>query len=183
MRRATGARPDLSELRTSNNVDLEGKGELLRITAVPTNGQRTVGYDADGLIREQTYHSLPTPFVVERAGYKPGLVALTFDDGPNPDWTPQILDVLKAQHVPATFFVVGVNGVGEPDLLRRIVDEGHEIGNHSYTHPNMAKIGPEEIRLELNATQRLIEAYTDRTHAPVPRAVLRRCRADHRRTN
>jgi cellulose synthase/poly-beta-1,6-N-acetylglucosamine synthase-like glycosyltransferase/peptidoglycan/xylan/chitin deacetylase (PgdA/CDA1 family)/spore germination protein YaaH len=159
----TGARPDLAELRTSNNVDLEGKGELLRIAAVPTNGARTIGYDADGLIREQTYLSLPTPFVVQRAGFKPGLVALTFDDGPSPDWTPQILDVLKAAHVRATFFVVGVNGVGEPDLLRRIVDEGHEIGNHSYTHPNMAKIGPEEIRLELNATQRLIEAYTGRT--------------------
>ena len=158
-----GTRPDLSELQTSNNVDLEGKGELLRITARPTNGARTVGYDADGLIRAQAYQSLPTPFVVERAGYKPGLVALTFDDGPNPDWTPQILDVLKRAHVPATFFIVGVNGVGEPDLMRRIVDEGHEIGNHSYTHPNMARIGPEEIRIELNATQRLIEAYTDRT--------------------
>ena len=157
----TGTRPDLSALRTSNNVDLEGKGELLRITATPTNGARTVGYDGEGLIRSQTFARLPTPFVVERAGYKRGYVALTFDDGPSPDWTPPILDVLKAAHVPATFFVVGVNGVSEPDLLRRIVDEGHEIGNHSYTHPNMAKIGPEQIRLEINATQRLIEAYTD----------------------
>ncbi len=156
----TDARPDLRILKTSNNVDLEGKGELLRITATPTDGARTMGYDAQGLARDEHFTGLPTPFVVQREGNRAGLIALTFDDGPDPDWTPQILDVLKASHVPATFFVVGVNGVGEPDLLRRIVDEGHEIGNHSYTHPNMARISTETIRLELNATQRLIEAYT-----------------------
>ena len=157
---ATNARPDLRRLATSNNVDLEGKGELLRISATPTDGARTMGYDAQGLVRDERFTALPTPFVVQREGARQGLIALTFDDGPDPDWTPQILDVLAAEHVPATFFVVGVNGVGEPDLLRRIVDEGHEIGNHSYTHPNMAQISPEAIRLELNATQRLIEAWT-----------------------
>ncbi len=157
---AADARPDLRVLKTSNNVDLEGKGELLRITATPTDGSRTMGYDAQGLVRDERFNGLPTPFVVERAGNRPGYVALTFDDGPDPDWTPQILDVLRQAHVPATFFVVGVNGVSEPDLLRRILAEGHEIGNHSYTHPNMARISNETIRLEINATQRLIQAYT-----------------------
>ena len=156
---ATGVAPEISRLRTSNNVDLEGKGELLRITATPQNGERAIAFDG-GLVRGETFARLPTPFVVERAGDKPGLVALTFDDGPDADWTPQILDVLKATRTPATFFIVGVNGVSEPALLRRIVAEGHEIGNHSYTHPNMALISPESIRLELNATERLIEAYT-----------------------
>ena len=156
---ATGAEPDLKTLRTSNNVDLEGQGELLRIAATPQDGARAVAFDG-GLIRGETFARLPTPFVVERTGAKPGLVALTFDDGPDAEWTPRILDVLKATHTPATFFVVGENGVSEPALLRRIVDEGHEIGNHSYTHPNMARISQESIRLELNATERLIEAYT-----------------------
>ena len=68
------------------------------------------------------------------------MVALTFDDGPDPDWTPKILDVLKKEKVPATFFVIGRYGQEKPDLLRRIVDEGHDIGNHSLTHPNLGEI-------------------------------------------
>ena len=158
----TGAVPVIGRLRTSNNVDLEGKGELLRIGDTPRDGARTIAV-SNGLIRGETFARLPTPFVVDRAGDRPGLVALTFDDGPDAEWTPRILDVLKQTQTPATFFVVGVNGVAEPSLLKRIVDEGHEIGNHSYTHPNMARLSPEAIRIELNATERLIEAYTGRS--------------------
>jgi cellulose synthase/poly-beta-1,6-N-acetylglucosamine synthase-like glycosyltransferase/peptidoglycan/xylan/chitin deacetylase (PgdA/CDA1 family) len=99
---------------------------------------------------------------VRRTGYRPGLVSLTFDDGPDPDWTPPILDILREKHVPATFFVVGENALAHPSLLNRIVDEGHELGNHSYTHPNFASISDGEARLELNATERLVEAYTGR---------------------
>src|SRR5438309_440201 len=89
-------------------------------------------------------------------------VAITFDDGPDPRWTPKILDILKAANVKATFFVVGVNAERYPDLVRRIVNEGHEIGNHTYYHPNLALCWPEHIRLELNATQLLLETITGR---------------------
>jgi peptidoglycan/xylan/chitin deacetylase (PgdA/CDA1 family) len=65
--------------------------------------------------------------------------------------------------VPGTFFVIGENGVANRGLLRRMVADGDEIGNHSYTHPNMANSTPTGIKLELNATQRLIEAYTGST--------------------
>ena len=65
--------------------------------------------------------------------------------------------------MPGTFFVIGENAVNEPGLLRRMADDGFEIGNHSYTHPNMAEISRFGTRLELNATQRLIEAYTGRS--------------------
>ncbi len=93
----------------------------------------------------------------------PKAIALTFDDGPDPTWTPPILDVLEKAHVPATFFVIGENALEHPGLLQRMVRDGDEIGNHSYTHPNLATTGERTTTLELNATQRLIEAYTGRS--------------------
>src|SRR5438874_1497897 len=89
-------------------------------------------------------------------------VAITFDDGPDPQWTPKILDILKTANAKAAFFLVGVNAEKYPGLVRRIVNEGHEIGNHTYYHPNLALAWPEHVRLELNATQLLIETITGR---------------------
>jgi cellulose synthase/poly-beta-1,6-N-acetylglucosamine synthase-like glycosyltransferase/peptidoglycan/xylan/chitin deacetylase (PgdA/CDA1 family)/spore germination protein YaaH len=152
--------PDLSAIASSTNVDVEGSGEILRIGATPTLGHRTISADGAGLIRSENYDILPSPYEVQRTGYRPGLVALTFDDGPDPDWTPAILDVLRDKHVPATFFVIGDNVLGQESLLQRIVAEGHELGNHSYTHPNFATLSNGETLFELNTTERLIEAYT-----------------------
>ncbi|MFL6862167.1 MAG: glycosyltransferase [Allosphingosinicella sp.] len=154
--------PDLSRLRSATNTDVEGSGELLTVAETPTDGRRDIIADARGLVRAEAYRALPSPYLIRRTGYRPGLVALTFDDGPDPAWTPLILDVLKAKRVPATFFVVGENALSHPGLLRRIVAEGHELGNHSYTHPNMAGEAAGTVRLELNATERLVEAYTGR---------------------
>lgn len=154
--------PDLAAIDTLTNVDVEGAGEILRIESTPSEGRRRIASDPRGLIRAEQYLTLPSPYLVRRTGYHPGNVALTFDDGPDPAWTPAILDILHAEHVPATFFVVGENALGHPGLLGRIVDEGHELGNHSYTHPNFATLSDEEARLELNATERLVEAYTGR---------------------
>jgi cellulose synthase/poly-beta-1,6-N-acetylglucosamine synthase-like glycosyltransferase/peptidoglycan/xylan/chitin deacetylase (PgdA/CDA1 family)/spore germination protein YaaH len=154
--------PDLSLLHSANDTDVQGSGEILRIEATPTDGSRAVAGDAKGLIRGETYRVLPTPYVVRRTGFRPGLVALTFDDGPDPEWTPKILDILKQKGVPATFFVVGENALSHPGLLNRIVADGHELGNHSYTHPNMSQLSPRAVQLELNATERLVEAYTGR---------------------
>ncbi len=80
-----------------------------------------------------------------------------------PTYTPKILSILEREHVPATFFVIGENALDHPELLRRIISDGSEIGNHSYTHPNLAEESPFGTKLELNATQRLIEAYTGRS--------------------
>src|SRR4030095_5277463 len=91
------------------------------------------------------------------------MLALTFYDGPDPRWTPAILDILKRENVPATFFIIGKNGQAYPDLVRRVVDEGHEIGNHSFTHPNLGEIPLSLTELELNATQRLIESEVGRS--------------------
>jgi len=61
-------------------------------------------------------------------------VALTFDDGPDPRWTPRILEMLRQYHARATFFVIGSQAAQHPDLLRRMHAEGHEVANHTYTH-------------------------------------------------
>ncbi|MEU6550504.1 bifunctional polysaccharide deacetylase/glycosyltransferase family 2 protein [Streptomyces sp. NPDC046915] len=87
------------------------------------------------------------------AGVKDRTVALTFDDGPDPVWTPRILDVLRRDHVHATFFVVGTQVVAHPELVRRIVAEGHQIGIHTFTHPDLARIAPWQRSLELRETQ------------------------------
>jgi peptidoglycan-N-acetylglucosamine deacetylase len=155
--------PDLRTLSSQGEVDIEGNGEILRIEQSPKAGARTLSQNKQGLIVDEQYHSLPTPYVIRRAGYQKGLVALSFDDGPDPEWTPQILDILKAKHVPATFFVIGENAMPHPFLLNRIIDEGSEIGNHSFTHPNLAQVSAEGTRLELNSTRRLVEAYTGRS--------------------
>ncbi|HEY3102157.1 MAG TPA: glycosyltransferase [Pyrinomonadaceae bacterium] len=148
------------------DVDFEGTGELLRVESRPHDGARGISVDPQtGFIASETYDNknIPTSYVIERTGDRPGDIALTFDDGPDPRWTPAILDILKKENVPATFFVIGKNGDAYPDLLRRIVDEGHEVGNHTYTHPNLGEIPGRVVDLELNATQRLIESITGRS--------------------
>jgi len=145
-------------------VDFEGTGELLRVLARPHDGERSVQLDPkSGFISSEKYVSIPSSYVIERTGDHPGDIALTFDDGPDPRWTPAILDILKRENVPATFFVIGKNGQANPDLLRRVVNEGHEVGNHTFTHPNLGEIPGPITDLELNATQRLIESITGRS--------------------
>ncbi|MDJ0277913.1 glycosyltransferase [Sphingomonas sp. 2R-10] len=156
--------PRIDRLQSAVNVDVEGSGEILRITSRPTDGRRALRFDTDGMIADERYAALPTPYVVQRAGAAdPRAIALTFDDGPDATWTPAILDVLEKSKVPGTFFVVGENALEHPGLLQRMVRDGDEIGNHSYTHPNLATTGERTTKLELNATQRLIEAYTGRS--------------------
>ena len=161
--RRNGTRPDLRSIPGSSGTDVEGSGEILRIAETPHGGRRHAAFDAAGAIVDERYDSVPTPFAVYRTGAHPREVALTFDDGPDETWTPRILDELERLHAPATFFVIGEDALVHPELLRRIAADGDEIGNHSYTHPNMAELPPLGARLEINATQRLIEAYTGRS--------------------
>lgn len=157
-------RPQLDSIAPALGTDVEGNGEILRIGDAPQPGARTIRFASDGSISGEDYTALPTPYVIKRGGAQdPKAIALTFDDGPDPDFTPRILDVLEAKKVPATFFVIGENALEHPELLKRIVAGGSELGNHSYTHPNLAEVRPFGVELELNATQRLIEAYTGRS--------------------
>jgi len=83
-------------------------------------------------------------------------IALTFDDGPDPRWTPQVLDVLRRHRAHATFFVVGAHVAEHPGLVKRAVREGNEIGSHTYTHIDMASSSAWHIRFELDLTQRAL---------------------------
>jgi cellulose synthase/poly-beta-1,6-N-acetylglucosamine synthase-like glycosyltransferase/peptidoglycan/xylan/chitin deacetylase (PgdA/CDA1 family)/spore germination protein YaaH len=147
-------------------VDFQGSGELLKVVSRPHDGIRDIKVDSStGFITTETYDAknLPSAYVIQRSGDHPGSIALTFDDGPDPKWTAQILDILKRENVPATFFVIGKNGQAYPDLVRRMYNEGHEIGNHTFTHPNLGEIPGALTDLEINATQRLIESLTGRS--------------------
>ncbi|MEH0845134.1 bifunctional polysaccharide deacetylase/glycosyltransferase family 2 protein [Micromonospora sp. CPCC 205711] len=89
-------------------------------------------------------------------------VALTFDDGPDPEWTPRVLDVLRRHHAHATFFVVGSRVNAHPELIRRILDEGHELGSHTYSHADLAAVPRWRADLELSLTRKAIAAATGR---------------------
>jgi peptidoglycan-N-acetylglucosamine deacetylase len=91
---------------------------------------------------------------------RPGELALTFDDGPNPAWTPQLLEVLASHEVRATFFLVGRYAQAEPELVRRISNAGHLIGNHSWSHPNLALATTSRIREELTRTSETLQEIT-----------------------
>ena len=156
--------PKLETIASASGTDVEGNGEILRIDAEPTGGRRTIRFGADGNIVDERLDVLPTPYVVQRTGAAdPKALALTFDDGPDAEYTPAILSILEAKKVPAAFFVIGENALDHPGIMRRMAAGGFEIGNHSYSHPNLAAVSPFGVELELNATQRLIEAYTGRS--------------------
>ena len=91
---------------------------------------------------------------------RPRDLALTFDDGPNPTWTPRLLDVLARNHVRATFFLLGSRAQAQPELVRRIADAGHLIGNHSWSHPNLARSSAGRIREELTRTSDTLQQIT-----------------------
>ncbi|WP_081756678.1 DUF2062 domain-containing protein [Gorillibacterium massiliense] len=151
----------LSTVYNASPVHYSGEGEILRINSSSSDGKRQVEMDQEGYVADETYTTYPIPYEIQRFGKpKNKQVVLTFDDGPNDTYTPEILDILKRYGIKAAFFVVGENAEMHPDLITRIYREGHELGNHTFTHPNVATISALRTRMELNATQRLIEEIT-----------------------
>ncbi len=159
------ARPTgLEAIAPGVGVDFDGTGEILHVDASPKGGRRSIEIDPDtGLISGEDYQVMPTSYVIDRYGAHPGWVALTFDDGPDGRWTPKILDILKAKRAVATFFVIGENMQAKPGLVQREVREGHLVGNHTWTHPNIGVTPLAQTDLEINATQRLFEVLTGRS--------------------
>ena len=162
---------DLTQKPTSIG---EKGGELLRIVSTPRPGSVSLEIDtAEQLITEQKYLQLPSGYVYEKfaedttsiGGLNPDpkkkhKLILTFDDGPSAEWTPSILSILEKENVPATFFIVGINAEKNIPLLQRIYKDGFEIGNHTFTHNNIAKMSPGRAELEMKTTRLLIEAVT-----------------------
>ena len=152
-------RAKLEVLPPGPDLILEGAGDIWRIVDVPKSGKRSFTYDPNGdVISTEKYDAIPLSYDIDQIGNAKNKIVLSFDDGPDRRWTPQILDVLKNKNVPAVFFVIGEAANTSPDILKREYSEGHEIGNHTFTHPKFDEVSHTQLKWELNLTQRLIES-------------------------
>ncbi len=149
--------PDkLRDVPPGADVDMEGQGEILRIEDKPVHGTRDISVDAhSNMIDDEVFQTLPEPYRVARYGYSASKVAITFDDGPDPEWTPKVLDVLKAKHATATFFLIGIQADKFSGVAKRIYNEGNTVGNHTFTHPDVTNMSAPLFKAELNLTERL----------------------------
>lgn len=151
----------LHTLTSSEPVHYSGDGEVLQVVSSEKEGKRDFNVTQDGSLSNESYVSYPVPFQVNRYGKAMGKqVVLTFDDGPDPEYTPKILDILDRYKIKGSFFIVGENAELNPDIIKRIYQNGHEIGSHTFTHPNVAEISPMRTKMELNANQRLFQEIT-----------------------
>jgi peptidoglycan-N-acetylglucosamine deacetylase len=156
------ARQKLADLPPGPDLILEGDGDIWHFTDTPKHGKRSFEYDAGSdLFTDESYDAIPLSYNIDRLGGANKKIAISFDDGPDPQWTPKILDILKEKKAPGVFFIIGDQANKRPDILRREFAEGHEIGNHTFTHPKFDEISHTQLRWELNLTQRLIESTLD----------------------
>jgi peptidoglycan-N-acetylglucosamine deacetylase len=150
----------LSSLAPPEMVTYHGTGAMLRVLSAPRPGQRKLSQDGPR-IDSASLMSTPKSFEVQRFGQlDEKAIALTFDDGPDPQWTPAILDALARNKAPGTFFVVGDQVQKYPSLVARTFAAGHLIGNHTFNHPDLRKLADWQVARELSSTQRLIETVT-----------------------
>ena len=151
----------LSSVQPGHDVDTEGEGDILRVTGLPQHGTRTVTVDTDEpdprkkLVIDEHMDVYPRTYTIEQYGYHPNEVALSFDDGPDAKWTPRILDILKQKNVKGTFLIIGSAAAEHVGVLQRVFKEGHEIGNHTWTHPDISEISAGQLDLEVKLTGRL----------------------------
>src|SRR5437667_2765337 len=146
-------------IKPSGEPDYIGAGEVMNVLSMPSEGKTEIELDGkEKLFTEEKYISLPFGYVISKTGEVNNKVVLSFDDGPDAKYTPQIIDILQRYKVPAVFFVMGASAEANIPLLRKIYKSGFEIGNHTFTHPNILEISDDRLFLELRSTRRLIEA-------------------------
>ena len=151
----------LGSVLPGHDVDDEGDGDIIRVSGLPQPGKRTVSVDTDDpdprrkLIIDEHMDAYPRTYTIQQYGYHPNQVAITFDDGPDPKWTPKILDILRNKGVKGTFLMIGYEAQKNIGIMKRVLREGHEIGNHTYSHPDISEISNRQLDLELKLTERL----------------------------
>ena len=160
---ADGAtRAKLEEIPPGYDLVLEGAGDIWKITATPQGGKRAFEYDADSdTFDDESFQSYPLSWRIQQMGARSHKVSLSFDDGPDPLWTPKILDILKQKKAPAAFFTIGESANQYPDIVKREFEQGNEIGNHTFTHPEFdsERLSKTELQVQLNLTELLLESY------------------------
>jgi peptidoglycan-N-acetylglucosamine deacetylase len=151
---------------------VDGQGTRARAAIAQDNNLKGVALWRIGSEESGTVASLPLraqkaapvapnrPMVTEQ---KTGVVSLTFDDGPDPKWTKQVLDILEQKHVPATFFVVAKNAEKHPELISRMVRQHNVVANHSYSHLDTATASEWRNKLDIVSANGVIEGITGRT--------------------
>lgn len=153
---------DLENLPGSDDVNYIGDGEVLDALSTPHPGSVNIEMDNSNiLISDENYLSIPSSYQIRKFG-KAGKkqLLLTFDDGPDETWTPKILNILSRYNIHAAFFMVGLQIEKNLPLVKQIYEKGHDIGNHTFTHRNVAKNTPERTFMELSLTRLLIECIT-----------------------
>jgi cellulose synthase/poly-beta-1,6-N-acetylglucosamine synthase-like glycosyltransferase/peptidoglycan/xylan/chitin deacetylase (PgdA/CDA1 family)/spore germination protein YaaH len=151
----------LGSVQPGHDVDTEGDGDIIRVTGLPKAGKRTVEVDTDEpdprkkLIVDEHMDVYPNTYTIRQYGYHANKVALSFDDGPDAKWTPKILDILKQKGVHATFMMIGEEAQQHIAVMQRVAREGHEIGNHTYSHPDISEISQRQLDFEISLTNRL----------------------------
>ncbi len=154
----------LGKVQPGHDVDTQGVGDILRVVGLPHTGKRTVTVDTEDtdprsrLIVNEHMVVYPQSYTVQEYGYHPREVAISFDDGPDPRWTPKILDILKREHATATFMEIGSEAAQNVGLMQRVYRDGNEIGNHTWSHPDISEISRRQLELEVKLTERLFEA-------------------------
>jgi len=167
----TGERlgPPLTSDTTGKRVPVVGQGPLVQVLEVHRENGQTTGLDPSTKRVEATFtaaeqeHIEQSAYVIRRFGYSATAqrtISLTFDDGPDLKWTPELLNVLSAEKVPATFFATGMMIARNPEIFHREVREGHAVANHSLTHVDVSSTPDWRARLELTITDHVIRAVT-----------------------
>lgn len=154
------------ENRAENRVGYEMQADEMTVTSAAWSDVATGGWRAAmrAKIAGCVYAAFwPVASKTRRRLYpppRPDEIALTFDDGPNPESTPRLLDLLASHKVKATFFLVGKFAESQSTLVQRMVAEGHTVGNHTWSHPNLQHIPIGKAKDELDQTSRVLEEIT-----------------------
>lgn len=145
-----------------DDVDYVGTGEVMDVESEPEPGRTAISIDKeDQLVDNENYLRLPSAYTVSKLGQaKSKQLVITFDDGPDYRWTPAVLRTLKRYHVPAAFFMVGLQMEKNLPLVEKVYKAGHTIGNHTFTHHNLYLNSADRTYAELKLTRMLLESIT-----------------------
>jgi cellulose synthase/poly-beta-1,6-N-acetylglucosamine synthase-like glycosyltransferase/peptidoglycan/xylan/chitin deacetylase (PgdA/CDA1 family) len=150
-----GSQPVISqEFALINNIKIQGQGLVQTVKTYGQKGKWTISQD------QITIEQLPESPILELTGKEANTIALTFDDGPSLINTPKILDLLEKNNIKATFFVTGQQIIKHPQILKQIHQAGHQIENHTFSHPYISNISKQRLDWEITQTNQLIANTT-----------------------